>query len=56
LVLFLMFLAYAASGPVLTLVRLRQRRATRTGLPEAEDETAETGKHDERPRKESTHS
>lgn len=56
LVLFLMFLAYAASGPVLTLVRLRQRRATRTGLPEAEDETSETGKHDERPRKESTHS
>ena len=28
-VLFAMFLGYAVSGPVLTLVRLRQRRAQR---------------------------
>ncbi|MCH5377257.1 MAG: CDP-diacylglycerol--serine O-phosphatidyltransferase, partial [Planctomycetes bacterium] len=29
IVLFLMFLSYAASGPVFTLVRLRQRRGQR---------------------------
>ena len=37
LVLFLLFLAYAVSGPVLTLVQLRQRRSERDAGHESDD-------------------
>jgi CDP-diacylglycerol--serine O-phosphatidyltransferase len=37
-VLFLLFLAYAASGPVLTLVKLRERKARRSSIEDTDEE------------------
>jgi len=42
-VLFFLFLAYAASGPIVTLVQRRRRRASRRGPPAAKGEGAGPG-------------
>jgi len=41
-VLFFLFLAYAVSGPVVTLLQLRRRRASRRGPPPPRDDAGQT--------------
>jgi CDP-diacylglycerol--serine O-phosphatidyltransferase len=41
-VLFFLFLAYAVSGPVVTLLQLRRRRASRRGPPPPRDDAEQT--------------
>ncbi len=45
-VLFLLFLAYAISGPVLTLIQLRKHREQRASPERTEDEGEDEGEGD----------